>query len=69
MTIDDNMKTLVKGLKGVNVDILINNAGYFMKERESILDGTMDFSEEMKMIDICAVGMLRVTNALTMQVI
>ena len=35
-----------------------------MKERESILDGTMDFSEEMKMIDICAVGMLRVTNAI-----
>jgi len=64
VTIDDNMKTLVKGLKGVNVDILINNAGYFMKERESILDGTMDFSEEMKMIDICAVGMLRVTNAI-----
>ena len=64
VTIDSNMKNLVDGLKGVDVDILINNAGYFMKERESILEGTMDFSEELKMIDICAVGMLRVTNAM-----
>jgi NAD(P)-dependent dehydrogenase (short-subunit alcohol dehydrogenase family) len=64
VTIDSDMKNLIEGLKGVTVDILINNAGYFMKERESILDGTMNFSEEIKMIDICAVGMLRVTNAL-----
>ena len=35
-----------------------------MSERESILEQTMDFDEEMKMIDICAVGQLRITNAL-----
>ena len=35
-----------------------------MHERESILEQTMDFDEEMKMIDICAVGQLRMFNAL-----
>ena len=31
---------------------------------EKVTDGTMAFDEEMKMIDICAVGPLRVTTAL-----
>lgn len=64
VTIDSSMSKLTDELKDVPVDILINNAGYFMTERESILSNTMDFAEEIKMIDICSVGMLRITNAM-----
>ena len=46
------------------LDVVINNAGYFYEPVERLTDGTMEFDEEMKMIDICAVGPLRVTNAL-----
>jgi NAD(P)-dependent dehydrogenase (short-subunit alcohol dehydrogenase family) len=53
---------IVRGLKGRKVDILINNAGYFT-EKEERLDA-LDFSEEKKMIDVCAIGPLRVTSAL-----
>lgn len=44
------------------VDILVNNAGYFYEPLETI--ETMNFEEELKMIDICAVGPLRVSAAL-----
>jgi len=44
------------------IDIVINNAGYFMVEKETIENP--NFAEELKMIDICAVGMLRVTSGL-----
>ena len=46
------------------VDIVVNNAGYFMKEKETVLGGTMDFEDEMKTLNICAIGPLRITNAL-----
>jgi NAD(P)-dependent dehydrogenase (short-subunit alcohol dehydrogenase family) len=46
------------------LDIVINNAGYFYEPVEKVTDGSMAFDEEMKMIDICAVGPLRVSNAL-----
>lgn len=42
------------------VDILINNAGYFYEPLETIT--SMNFDEELKMIDICAVGPLRVSS-------
>lgn len=60
---DEDMKALVRGVD-VPLDVLINNAGYFKSERESVLKGTMDFADEVKTIDICAVGPLRVTDAL-----
>ena len=41
---------------------LINNAGYF-KEDEEKLD-SLDFADELKTIDICAIGPLRVTAPL-----
>eukprot|EP00937_MAST-01D_sp_MAST-1D-sp2_P005920 g5920.t1 len=63
VTKTSTMAALVTALSGKPVDVLINNAGYFMVERESILSKTMDYDEELKMIDICAVGMLRVTQA------
>lgn len=55
---------MVKELEGGAVDIVVNNAGYFREERESILEGTMDFKDHLKTIDICSVGVLRVTHAL-----
>eukprot|EP00187_Rhodella_violacea_P005858 CAMPEP_0174889302 /NCGR_PEP_ID=MMETSP0167-20121228/4571_1 /TAXON_ID=38298 /ORGANISM="Rhodella maculata, Strain CCMP736" /LENGTH=289 /DNA_ID=CAMNT_0016126659 /DNA_START=109 /DNA_END=978 /DNA_ORIENTATION=- len=50
--------------KGCTIDILINNAGYFKEGCERILDDTMDFDDEIKTIDICAVGPLRVATAI-----
>lgn len=53
---------LVAALKPTGpVDVLINNAGYFMVEVETV--ESMNFDEEMKMIDICAVGPLRISAA------
>ena len=53
---------LVQALKGKKIDILINNAGYFYEPVEKI--NTLNFDEELKMIDICAVGVMRITSAL-----
>lgn len=47
---------------GKPIDILINNAGYFKTEVEKL--DTLDFDDEMKTIDICAVGPLRITSSL-----
>ena len=41
----------MEGLGDFPLDAVINNAGYFKEERESILDGTMDFSDQVKTID------------------
>jgi NAD(P)-dependent dehydrogenase (short-subunit alcohol dehydrogenase family) len=63
---DDNVgEVLVAGLQAAgvtSVDVLINNAGYFYGPVETI--ESLNFKEELKMIDICAVGPLRVTSAL-----
>lgn len=53
---------LAEALKGTKIDILINNAGYFYEPVEKI--DSLNFEEEMKMIDICAVGPLRVSSGL-----
>eukprot|EP00475_Leptophrys_vorax_P004005 TRINITY_DN1235_c0_g1_i1.p1 TRINITY_DN1235_c0_g1~~TRINITY_DN1235_c0_g1_i1.p1 ORF type:complete len:315 (-),score=105.81 TRINITY_DN1235_c0_g1_i1:50-994(-) len=55
-------ENLLSGVKGVSFDIVINNAGYFYGPKETI--DNLNFDEELKMIDICAVGPLRVTAAL-----
>jgi NAD(P)-dependent dehydrogenase (short-subunit alcohol dehydrogenase family) len=44
-----------------STDQLINNAGYFYEPEETI--DTMNFKEQIKQIDICAVGPLRVAVA------
>eukprot|EP01127_Copromyxa_protea_P022104 TRINITY_DN7797_c0_g1_i1.p2 TRINITY_DN7797_c0_g1~~TRINITY_DN7797_c0_g1_i1.p2 ORF type:complete len:271 (-),score=50.12 TRINITY_DN7797_c0_g1_i1:20-832(-) len=54
---------LVEKLNGTKIDILINNAGYFYEPLETLQK--LNFKEEMKMIDICALGPLRVTSALS----
>jgi NAD(P)-dependent dehydrogenase (short-subunit alcohol dehydrogenase family) len=43
------------------INQLINNAGYFYEPEETI--ETMNFKEQIKQIDICAVGPLRVAAA------
>jgi len=56
-----SMSTMVKEIKAP-IDIVINNAGYFTKEKETL--AALDDKEELKQIDICALGPLRVTAAL-----
>ncbi|GMH86092.1 hypothetical protein TrVE_jg4432 [Triparma verrucosa] len=63
-TSDSACATLADKIKGGPVDVLINNAGYFYEPVEMISDSSLNFSEELKMIDICALGPLRVTSNL-----
>ena len=45
------------------IDYVINNAGYFPDITDSVADG-MNYGEQLKQIDICALGPLRVSEAL-----
>lgn len=63
-TSDDACEGLAGKVKGGKLDVLINNAGYFYEPVETIGSSTLNFSEELKMIDICALGPLRVTSNL-----
>lgn len=62
VTSDDDCATIADKVKGGPIDILINNAGYFYEPEEKI--DSLNFKEELKMIDICALGPLRVSAAL-----
>jgi len=65
VTSDAAMATLQKELaKTGAVDVLVSNAGYFYGPTERVTDDSLNFEEERKMIDICALGSLRVANAL-----
>lgn len=44
-------------------DYVINNAGYFPGSAEGETLTAMDFAEQLKQIDVCAVGVLRVSTA------
>lgn len=44
------------------LDIVINNAGYFMEDEETM--DSLNFAEQLKTIDICALGPLRISAAL-----
>ena len=51
--------------QGYQLDIVINNAGYFYGPREAVTPtDTMNYDEELKQIDICAIGPLRVSACL-----
>lgn len=52
----------VSGLTQEPLDIVINNAGYFMEDKETM--DSLNFAEQLKQIDICALGPLRVSAAL-----
>ena len=49
---------------GAPVDYVINNAGYFPGSAEGETLQDMNFDEQLKQIDVCAVGPLRVSSAL-----
>jgi len=57
-----SIENMAKELKGQKIDVLINNAGYFLKPIETI--ESCNFDEQMKMIDICSIGILRVTSVI-----
>ena len=48
---------------GGALDMVINNAGYFYEPCETILDNSLNFDEQLKQINICAMGPLRVNSA------
>ena len=49
-------------ITGGPLDVLINNAGYFYEPVEKI--DSLNFPEQLKMINICALGPLRITAGL-----
>ena len=55
-------KTMIPALDGKPVDILINNAGYFWEEHETLEN--INMAEEAKQIAICALGPLHVSGRL-----
>lgn len=59
ITSDEACDSIASQIKGGPIDILINNAGYFYEPVEKI--DSMNFGEQLKMIDICALGPLRVS--------
>lgn len=59
VTSDEACDTISGKISGGPIDILINNAGYFYEPVEMI--DSLNFKEELKMIDICALGPLRVS--------
>lgn len=60
------VKAMAKKVKrdGGDIDVVINNAGYFYEPCEKILEDNLNFDEELKQINICALGPLRVNSAL-----
>jgi len=61
VTVNEEVLAFAEKVPGV-FDVVINNAGYFYEPLETL--DTLNFEEELKMIDICAVGPLRVSAAL-----
>ena len=65
VTDDAAVTSAMKRVKadGGALDMVINNAGYFYEPKETILDNSLNFEEQLKQINICALGPLRVNNA------
>jgi len=65
VTDEDAVRKAIKKVKsdGGAIDVVINNAGYFMEGCEKVTDDSLDFEEQLKQINICALGPLRVNNA------
>ena len=66
VTDDEAVKKVAKRVKsdGGDIDVVINNAGYFYGPQEKILDDSLNFDEQLKQINICALGPLRMNAAL-----
>ncbi len=65
VTDTDAVAAAMKRVKsdGGALDYVINNAGYFYEPCEKITDDSLNFEEQLKQIDICALGPLRVNAA------
>lgn len=66
VTDDQAVAKMAKAVKndGGALDVVINNAGYFYEPFECILENSLNFDEQLKQINICALGPLRVNSAL-----
>jgi len=62
VTSDEACAGLAGKVTGGPIDILINNAGYFYEPEEKI--DSVNYKEDWKMIDICALGPLRITTSI-----
>jgi nucleoside-diphosphate-sugar epimerase len=62
VTNDEQCQGIASQIKGGPIDILINNAGFFMEELETL--DNLNFPVQLKTIDICALGPLRVSASL-----
>lgn len=49
--------------RGKLLDVVINNAGYFYNSEEMVTNDSLNFEEQIKQINICGIGPLRVNNA------
>merc|ERR1711935_993901 len=61
VAVDDALKKVKSD--GGALDFVINNAGYFYEPAENILEASLNFEEQLKQINICALGPLRVNAA------
>ena len=66
VTDDEAVKKVAKRIKndGGDIDVVINNAGYFYEPCEKILEDNLNFEEQLKQINICALGPLRMNAAM-----
>eukprot|EP01083_Nonionella_stella_P021397 59352_1 len=66
VTDDEAVRKVAKRIKGDGgaLDAVINNAGYFYGPQELVKEDTLNFEEQLKQIDVCALGPLRMNNAL-----
>ena len=66
VTDTEAIRKMAKRIKGDggDIDVVINNAGYFYEPQELVLEDTLNFEEQLKQINICALGPLRVNSAL-----
>jgi len=65
VTDEEAVTKAIKSVKsdGGAIDMVINNAGYFYEPQETIVDNSLNFEEQLKQINICALGPLRVNSA------
>eukprot|EP00613_Pedinella_sp_CCMP2098_P050409 CAMPEP_0171818788 /NCGR_PEP_ID=MMETSP0992-20121227/1851_1 /TAXON_ID=483369 /ORGANISM="non described non described, Strain CCMP2098" /LENGTH=334 /DNA_ID=CAMNT_0012432997 /DNA_START=23 /DNA_END=1027 /DNA_ORIENTATION=- len=67
VTDDAAIKAMAQTMKDEGAkpfDVVINNAGYFYEPKEAVLDGSLNFEEQLKQINICGIGPLRINAAL-----
>lgn len=66
VTDDEAVRKVAKLVKGDGgaLDVVINNAGYFYEPQELVKEDSLNFEEQMKQINVCALGPLRMNNAL-----